>query len=507
MKIDKWLEKITMYRLTLYYLIALLTIASGLSLFGLLPFAPLDIILTALLAIIVSTIANFIFSRIFHAITNIESVYITALIIALITPVAWPTNIWFTILACTVAMASKYLLTIDKQHVFNPAAVALAAVSWLVPVYAATWWVGNPYMMPAVVVGGVLLVRRIRRARLVTIFVLVYLATVTAASVWRNGASPTVLTVVQNSLLLSPVWFLGMVMLTEPLTSPAAKKWRSAYAVIAAVLTATPQLRLGFAMTPEMALCVGNIFNYIVSPHFRFILKLQEKLQVAQGTYAFVFDRVSGFKFAPGQYMEWTLPHKNSDSRGNRRYFSLASAPDEDKLIAAVKFYDKPSTYKRALLKMRVGDEIISSQLGGDFVLLRDTKKPLVWIAGGIGVTPFRSMAEHLVRQREQRDVVLLYSNNRIEDIAFAETFETAQPYGVRTVYTLTDAAAVPHDWQGRTGYITAKMIQQEVPDYLSRIFYISGPQLMVQLFEKTLQGLGVTKKNIITDYFPGFSG
>ena len=84
MKIDALLEKITMYRLTLYYLIVLLAYAVVLSLFKLLPFAPLDIILNALLAIIVCTIANFVLSRLFHAITNIESVYITALILALL---------------------------------------------------------------------------------------------------------------------------------------------------------------------------------------------------------------------------------------------------------------------------------------------------------------------------------------------------------------------------------------------------------------------------------------
>ena len=107
-----------------------------------------------------------------------------------------------------------------------------------------------------------------------------------------------------------------------------------------------PQVKfLGYYFTPEQALLVGNIFAFIVSPKDRLILKLKEKIKIAPDIYDFIFLANKKINYNPGEYMEWTMPGENSDERGNRRYFTLASSPTENELRIGVKFYENGSSY------------------------------------------------------------------------------------------------------------------------------------------------------------------
>ncbi|MCL6096811.1 MAG: oxidoreductase, partial [Patescibacteria group bacterium] len=451
-------------------------------------------------------IANYLFARIFKAVTNVESVFITALILVLIIPIKFPTNVVFFVFASIFAMGAKYLPTIEKRHVFNPAAASVVAIS-LISNYSATWWIGTSIMLPFVLTGGLLLLRKIRREQLVFSFLLVYFLIIGADSIIRTGSLLSIISSWQLSIVHSALLFFMFVMLTEPLTSPATKKLQKYYGYVVALFYVTPQLRIiPFAITPEMALCIGNIFTYIFSPNYRLDLPLKWKKQLSPDTFAFAFNRAQNFKFIPGQYMEWTLQHKNTDSRGNRRYFSIASAPTENDLLIAVKFYNPSSSYKKTLLNISEGQRIIASQVAGDFILPKDLKKPLVFIAGGVGIAPFRSMLQYLIDKQLQSNIVLFYSNKTASEILFSETFQKAESYGLKTICTLTDVNKIPSDWADERGYITELMITRHVEDYAQRIFYISGPQLMVQNFEKMLLGMKIKKRNIITDFFPGYS-
>ena len=509
MFIDKLLNSITMYRLTLYYLIALLVLAAGFGAIGWLSYNPVDIVIDSLLAVAVSWIANFGFAKIVHATTNTESVFITALIIVCLVPVAFPHNALFLAAACIFAMGSKYLLTIEKQHVFNPAAVGVLGISLLSPEHVATWWMGNPVMMPFVLFGGLLLLRRIRREAMVYVFFAVYLVASVVAFIIQGTFFASFLTISQVLLFHSPVWFLGLVMLTEPLTAPGRKRPQLAYAGLVGLLVATEQMRFSpISFTPEEALVIGNIAAYMMTPRHRFVLALQNKVQLTADTFHYIFKLAEPIAFKPGQYMEWTLPHHKTDSRGNRRYFSLVSAPKSDEIAIAVKFYDNSSSYKTKLKDLEIGEEIIASQLGGDFTLPRNIeKKKLVFIAGGIGITPYISMIEHIISENKVCDITMLYSLKSISDAVFVDVLEKARAHGVNTVYTITSKDAVPSDWEWNVGMIDAAMIQKEIPDYAERMFYISGPQLMVQALETTIRDMSIPKKKIITDYFPGFAG
>jgi ferredoxin-NADP reductase len=149
----------------------------------------------------------------------------------------------------------------------------------------------------------------------------------------------------------------------------------------------------------------------------------------------------------------------------------------------------------------------MASQLAGDFVLPRNKRAKLAFMAGGIGITPFRSMVRALLDQNEMREITVLYSNRTAQEVVYADVLEEARErLGIKTVYTLTDANSVPLSWKGETGRVDAEMIAKTVPDYRERTFYLSGPRSLVVGFEEVLRGIGVPKSRIKTDFFPGFA-
>ena len=501
--IDNLLNRITMYRLVLYYLVALITVSFVFGFFGVLPYDPTAIAFSTILITGVCFATNWIFARVYDAPTNVESIYITALILTLIISPITAANhagVGFLIFASVWAAASKYIFAIGKKHLFNPAAFAVALSALLIN-QPATWWVaGNLALLPFVALGGLLIVRKIRRFDLVLSFSFVAFATIMFTSTGGNYLTP-----ITQTLLHSSFFFLAFVMLTEPLTTPPNRALRIAYGALVGFLFA-PNIHVGtFYLTPEIALLVGNVFSYVVSPKGRYTLTLSNIEKSAKDVYDFVFTPDRRFSFAPGQYMEWTLGHRYADNRGNRRYFTLASSPTEEGVRLGVKFYPEPSTFKRKLAALRVGETISASQIAGGFVMPKDQKKKLVFIAGGIGVTPFRSMIQYLLDEKQPRPITLLYSNKSVSDIAYKNILDRAQnELGIKTVYALTDEAApAPGMYKGP---VSAALIAQVIPDYLERTFYISGPRGMVVGFTKTLRDMGVSRFKIKSDFFPGFA-
>ncbi|MCL5010069.1 MAG: oxidoreductase [Patescibacteria group bacterium] len=502
---DSFLNKITMYRLTLYYLIGLVVLAFLFSLTGILSYDPFGFLLNGLSAFAACLASNYIFAKLFKAWPNTESVFITALILVLIIPLNFPADTFFILLASVFAMGSKYLLAVKKRHIFNPAAVSVALLSFLSPNFSATWWIGNPAMLPFVFAGGVLLTRKIQREGLVFSFLAFFAVISALSSLFTFGTVSSIFETWTASIFHSPLFFFAFVMLTEPLTSPPNKKNQRYYSYLTAFLYSTPQLRLfNIVFTPEASLCIGNAFSYIISPNYRLLLSLRFKKRPAPNIFVFGFKSDGAFKFRPGQYMEWTLPHKNVDLRGNRRYFTIASSPTEQDLIMAVRFSTPSSSYKNSLAAMSEGQKILASQVAGDFVLPPNLETPLVFIAGGIGIAPFRSMIKFIADKKLKCDIVLLYANKTKDDILFGDIFSQAKTFGVKTLYVLT-GSEIPDDWEGLRGYLTDEMLRQEIPDYKNRLFYISGPQLMVDNFKDILKALGIKSSNIKLDFFPGY--
>ncbi len=498
--IDRFLNNITMYRLVMYYLIILLAIAAIFGATGILPYNPVAIIFSTLFLLIIAWATNGILAKLMSAQPNTESVYITALILALIITPGMPTDVSTVIFlawAAVIAMASKYVFAIDKKHIFNPAAFAVA-VTALALNQSASWWIGgNVPMMAFVIVGGLLVLRKIQRFDLALTFFVFALA----SDVVTHLAFDPVSTI-QKALLHTPLFFFASIMITEPLTTPPTRRWRMIYGAIVGALFSPAIAIAGISSSPELALLVGNIFSYIVSPKGKRVLTLKEKQTVGADIHHLVFTTDKKLAFRPGQYLEWTLgggTHNASstDGRGNRRYFTIASAPTEDTIQLGIKSYEPSSSFKKQLLTMKPGDTIIAGQLAGEFTLPKDPKQKLAFIAGGIGITPFRSMVKDLIDRDEKRDAVLFYSNRTASEVAYRDIFDEAErKFGMKTIYTMTDGG----------DRLTADMIKKEISDYGERMFYISGTHAMTNSFRKTLREMGVSLANIKTDFFPGFA-
>ena len=505
-KIDGWLNRVTMYRLVVYELLFLLAIAGAFAWLRVLPFDPMALGFSACFLFAVCWLANRLFASLFNAPFNPESTWITALILALI--ISPPTLGLFdssylslAFLASSAAIASKYILAIRKKHLFNPAALGVALTALCLG-QTASWWVGTAAMVPFVLIAGLPIVRKIHRFDLWWAFILAFFVGVlyTAAA-----HSTDVLQMLSRSFLEAPVFFFSTVMLTEPMTTPPTRWWRILYGAIVGFLFLPDVHIASVFLTPELALIIGNLFVYVVSPKQKLLLVLREKVQISRDVYEFIFEPENSFSFKAGQYMEWTLPHKDPDSRSIRRYFTISSSPTEPTMRLGVKFYSPASSFKKALLSLQPGASVVASQLAGDFTLPRNVDTPLVFIAGGIGITPFRSHLRYLLDKNEKRPITVLYSNKTPADAAYWQLLEEARAkLGVKTVYAFTDKDAPLRALDVRS--IDGRVIRQQVPEYLRSVFYISGPQGMVDSFKELLLALGVKRRRIKTDYFPGFA-
>ncbi len=493
-----------MYRVVLYYLMALWGIALIFCFLGVLPYPPVSMLISLAILLFTAWATNNIFAYIFKVPANIESIYISVFILALIiTPTLTPVGYIFLGWAGILAMASKYIFTWKHKHIFNPVAVAVAITAFSLN-QSASWWVGTLALAPFVLAGGLLIVRKIKRADLTLSFFLVALVTILTFSFLGGG---NIFNTFGRALFYSPLLFFTFIMITEPLTTPPSRFLRILYGILVGFLFA-PQVHFGtLYLTPELALLFGNIFSYLVGPKKRLTLKLKRAVQITSDTAEFVFQPDMPIHFKPGQYLEWTLGHKKVDSRGNRRYFTIASSPTEKELMLGVKFYPKPSSFKKALAYLNDGDTLIASQLSGDFVLPHNQKKKLVFIAGGIGVTPFRSMIKYLIDTKQKRDIVLIYANKTEADIVYKNVFNlAAQAFGLKVIYIISNLKDKTIPWMGRIGYVDGKLIQEEIKDFRERTFYISGPPSMVSGMARTVKDLGLNSNHIKTDFFPGFA-
>ena len=290
-KIDKILNNITMYRVVLYYLIALWLIALAFSFFGLLPYTPFAMVISLAIIIAVAWAANALFANVFQVPANVESIYITGFILALIiTPATSTSGYIFLGWAAVLSMASKYIFAIKHKHIFNPAAFAVALTALAIN-GTASWWIGTLFMAPFVLVGGLLVVRKIVRTDLALSFFGVALGTILTYTFLSGG---NLISTFITALVYSPLLFFTFIMITEPLTTPPSRFLRILYGTFVGFLFA-PQVHFGsFYLTPEIALLIGNVFSYLVSPKSRLTLKLKQAIQITPDTGEFVFQPERG---------------------------------------------------------------------------------------------------------------------------------------------------------------------------------------------------------------------
>lgn len=237
-----------------------------------------------------------------------------------------------------------------------------------------------------------------------------------------------------------------------------------------------------------------------------FVVKLRGSEQVAEGTTAFHFEKPQGFEFKAGQYIRMTLiDPPETDAEGDSRTFTIASAPYEEDLIITTRIRD--TAFKRVLQSLTPGSEVQLKGPFGALTLHDDETRPAVFLAGGIGITPFRSIALQAANLGLPHHLFLFYTNRKPEDAAFLDELgglESTNP-NYHFIPTMTKPAESKQTWRGETGYVNKEMITRFVGDVKSPIYYSAGPPPMVQAMKTLLLDAGVDGGNIHAEGFSGY--
>lgn len=234
--------------------------------------------------------------------------------------------------------------------------------------------------------------------------------------------------------------------------------------------------------------------------------RLVRRDTVAEGTMAFCFSKPSGFRHQAGQSLLMTLVNPpETDSESDSRTFTIAGAPHEAELMIATRMRD--TAFKRFLNVAPVGTAVRIDGPNGEMVLHDDPARPAVFLAGGIGITPFLSMARDAANRRLPHRIYLFYSNRRPEDAAFlAELQEMERLNGnYRLIATMTEPGKSAHRWTGETGFIRREMLERHLPEPVRPVYYFAGPPAMTTAMQQMLEGLGVGEEAMRSEEFYGY--
>jgi ferredoxin-NADP reductase len=227
---------------------------------------------------------------------------------------------------------------------------------------------------------------------------------------------------------------------------------------------------------------------------------------VAERTMSFYFDKPERFLYQPGQSIDLTLLNpKESDASGNTRAFSLVSAPFEEQLQVATRLRD--SAFKRQLQALPTGAMVKIDGPFGSMTLHHKLDRPAVFLAGGVGITPFLSMLRQASRDQTAQQLYFFYSNRRPEDALFLAELRRLEKINSNfaLIITMTAMDKSKELWEGETGYIDRAMLAKHIPDLASPIYYLAGPPAMVAAMRELLNGSGIDDDDIRSEEFAGY--
>lgn len=236
--------------------------------------------------------------------------------------------------------------------------------------------------------------------------------------------------------------------------------------------------------------------------------KLVDKKEEAKGTKSFFWEPEKRLEFLPGQFLYYTLPKLEfSDSRGATRHFTISSSTTESPPVRLTTRIREESGYKKTLDSLPIGSFIEAEGPDGTFILDSGDKGPHIFIAGGIGITPFRSIIKYILDRNLGYPMHLIYSNSLPEEIAFREEFDHYAdliPY-FKLTSTVTKKGETKTPWVGLTGRIDANLISKIASNYQNPTFWVCGPPPMVDAMEKALAGLKIPGNQIRIEKFTGY--
>ena len=221
-------------------------------------------------------------------------------------------------------------------------------------------------------------------------------------------------------------------------------------------------------------------------------LKLIDRKKESGNVISFIFEPDSSFTWTAGQYLIYSLEHTKKDLRGKQRFFTISSSPFEKNPVITTRIFAKgASSFKNSLFRLKIGEIIEAKGPDGDFVL-ESLNNKYVFIAGGIGITPFISMLRQIDHDNKKVKITLLYSNKNKDVVFNNELSQIAKKIsGFRISYIFSPMK------------INRNLLKKFVGN--KTIFYVSGPDPMVEAVTKLLIELGISKENIKEDYFSGY--
>ena len=222
-------------------------------------------------------------------------------------------------------------------------------------------------------------------------------------------------------------------------------------------------------------------------------IALRRREQVAEGTFAFYFDKPAGFSHQAGQNALFSLGDES-------RTFTIASAPHERDLMIATRMRES-SAFKRALGAAPMGIRLKIDGPAGLMVLHEDEKRPAVFLAGGIGITPFLAMIRDADARLLPHRLLLIYSNRRPQDAAFLAELKHLQNRNFRMVATMTQAP----DWQGERRMLSRELLAQHAKDLGDPVYYFAGPPGMTMAVQGMLGEMGVKEDDMRSEEFYGY--
>lgn len=237
-----------------------------------------------------------------------------------------------------------------------------------------------------------------------------------------------------------------------------------------------------------------------------FYLPFIKKEQVSKDAFAFYFRREGNFDFLPGQYVRMYLPGTNIDGRGDLRPLTIASSPrDKNYLVVITRVIQ--SAFKKRLSELISGEKVKFYGPMGGFVLHEEEKNEQVFLAGGIGITPFLSMISYVNEKKLQLKITLFVSFSMVEDVIYKEKLEeiAQRNKNIKVVYTVTKPEELKLPWSGETGRISDELIRKYIKDPLEELYYIVGPPKMVSAMEELISTMGVSSQQVLIENFTGY--
>lgn len=218
-------------------------------------------------------------------------------------------------------------------------------------------------------------------------------------------------------------------------------------------------------------------------------LTFSHKTHETSNIYTFWFEKPSDFSYTAGQFITMHLPVVSPDERGSKHWFTLSSSPTDPLLSITTRWFgDKASTFKQMLFNLEPGTAVHIDPPDGDFILPDNVSKDIVLVAGGIGITPYHSMVKYLSDKGQKRKIHLVYAVKNKEDLAFLDLFDK---YGCTLTALVNET-------------LTGAKILEFAKNYSDKLFYISGPEPMVESLYDQLKDR-MPKEQLKTDYFPGY--